>query len=321
MIVDHQWHWFPPAALSLLERRSEPPRAEYVDGRLFLELEVGLRNPMPAGHSGELDEHLGLAAAHGVDVILNSPTMFGEVLHLDSREAAELLEFNNETMAHAQREHPDRFVGMAMLPMQDTDAALEVLDSAVKHGLRAVSMLCSIDGDPIATPATLPIFARIEEHGLPIVLHPAVRSNTSSQALGLPAEIGVGWMYHTTLAAINLIESGTLDECPNLVVLHPHLGGVLPYIAGRLDRQLGAQRSVYDYLRRNFYADTANKTALPSVLRVAIDTYGLGHILFGTDYPFWPISQSLDLVKVQASAGEAQAIFANVLPGILPATR
>lgn len=318
MIIDHQWHWMSPEALKLLLGRSEPPRAELVDGKLIFEMGHGLTIPVPLDHAAELDDHLAAAAEHGIDAIFSSPTLFGEVLHLDPQEATELLEFNNRIAADAQREHPDKFIGMALLPLQDTDAALSVLNNAAKQGLRAVSMLCSIDGAPIATEATLPVFERIHELGFPVVLHPAVRSSTWDQGNGFVGEVGLGWMYHTALAAASLIDSGTLDACPDLVVLHPHLGGVLPYVAGRVDRALGEERSVYDYLRRNFYTDTGNKTRSPKVLELAIDTYGIDHVLFATDFPFGPIPPNFDYITRNASTEAANAIWSTRLPGILP---
>src|ERR1019366_7264223 len=84
----------------------------------------------------------------------------------------------NEEMARAQRELPNRFVGLAMLPMQDADAAIEALDTAILSlGLRGVCILSHIDGKPIASSETLPIYRRIAELGAPVFLHPANRSS------------------------------------------------------------------------------------------------------------------------------------------------
>jgi aminocarboxymuconate-semialdehyde decarboxylase len=318
MLVDHQWHWMPPQCLDLLKARKEPPRVDLVDDGLMFEMAPGLRIPAPGNHAAEIDEHLRLASEHGIDGIVSSPTLFGEVMHLDAGEAAEMLEFANDLAAEAQGRHADRFVGLALLPMQDSKRSLDVLDKAAAKGLRGVSMLCSIDGAPIATEATRPVFERIEELGFPVVLHPAVRSSTRENGEGFVAEVGIAWMYHTAVAAANLIDSGTLDACPELVVLHPHLGGVFPYVAGRIDRALGEDRSVYDYTRRHFYTDTGNKTRSPAVLQLAIDTYGLDRVLFATDFPFGPIAPNFEHVREFAAPEVADRIFTNALPGLDP---
>src|SRR3712207_5240249 len=124
MVVDHQWHWLSPDQLDLLKQRTSPPRVDIADGQLVFEMDAGLVIPVPATHAAALDDHMQVAADHGIDAVVSSPTLFGEVLHLDPSEAAELLELNNTIMADAQRRHPGRFFGLALLPLQDADAAL-----------------------------------------------------------------------------------------------------------------------------------------------------------------------------------------------------
>ena len=316
-VVDHQWHWVPASLLETFAKRRVAPLAESSEDGWIFQAGEGLRLPVPPGLL-DLDEQLSLASDRGIDVVVSSPVVLAEVLHLDPAEAAELLEEVNAATAAAQRQHPDRFVGLAFLPLQDTDAALRVLEAAVADGLTGISMLASIDGAPIATEATLPVFKRIAELGLPIVLHPASRSSTYTQGLGMHAELGLGWMYHTALAALNLIQSGVFDECPDLTVLHPHLGGVLPYVLGRIDRLPGEQRSLQEYLRRHFYTDVVSAT--PGALAIAVETYGPDRILFATDYPFVPIEAAFGYVGANASADLSATIFANRLPGLrLPA--
>jgi aminocarboxymuconate-semialdehyde decarboxylase len=316
MIVDHQWHWLPPELVDVLEARAKPPRAERSGDQLIVELGPGARIPVPPELAAGLDEHLRVAGEHGIDALVCSPVLPGQVFHLDPDEATELVARTNEAVARAQREHPDRFVGLAMLPLHDTPRALEVLEQAAASGLRGVSMLSSINGSPISTDRTAPVFERIEALGLPIVLHPAVRTNTSTQGLDVLSEVGLGWMYHTALAALNLITSGILDACPSLKVLHPHLGGVLPYVLGRLERmgEWGREGSLAGYMRANFYTDTVGAT--PRALQLAIDTYGLDRVSFATDYPYIPIAPGLEYVREQADEDQAQAIFGNVVPGL-----
>lgn len=319
MIIDHQWHWMDPDVFQALLRRDKPPRVE--PGGPFeyvFELADGVRVPMPPDLVLDLDERLRMAGDNGIDAVVCSPTFVAEALHLEPGEAAELLQLANSAMARAQRAHPEQLAGLAFLPLQSPDHALSVLQAAVDDGLRGVSILASIDGRPVATEETLPVFQRIAELDLPVFLHPAVRSNTSSQGRGMPAEIGIGWMYHTALAALNLIESGTLDSCPELTVVHPHLGGVLPYIRGRVDDTRRGERPLSEYLRRNFYTDTVNST--PGALEFAIAAYGLDRVLFATDYPFVPMAAGVEYVRANADEKSANAIFANRLPGLLGAS-
>jgi predicted TIM-barrel fold metal-dependent hydrolase len=126
-------------------------------------------------------------------------------------------------------------------------------------------------------------------------------------------------MAQTAVGALSLVDSGIMDACPELVVLHPHLGGVLPFVAGRVERMepqtSAAALPLTTYLRDRFYVDTVSAT--PGALDLAIQTYGLGKILFGTDYPFIPMAAG---VAYLSGRSEAEVIRANVLPRLqLPA--
>ena len=315
MIVDHQVHWLPPASLDELTRRTRLPRATRTgDGWL---VEITDDRALLAGPAmTDLEAILGLASSLGIDVLVTSPPTLAEVQHLPGPEAGDLLRGVNEQFALAQRRFPDRFVGLATLPMQDPGEALAVLDDAAGDGLRGVMMHASIEGRPIATAETLPVFERLDELGMPLVLHPAVRSQTFAVNGGVTVtEGGIFWMAHTSAAAFNLIESGTLDACPNLAVLHPHLGGVLPYLLGRLERIQNERREIpiAEYLKTRFYTDTVGRT--PGQIAMAMQAYGADRVLFGSDNPF---EQMAWMKQYVIDEGAADVVFANVLPGLLP---
>ena len=316
MIVDHQAHWFPPSFLETLRKRATWPRLVTFDGLPALEVADGAVLPVRP-ELADLDLQFASADENGIDVLVSSPITCGETSFLDPAEAAELLEELNEAVGAAQRRHPDRFVGLAMLPMQDPDRAIAVLDRAVsRDGLRGVSVLASNDGRPIATAETLPVYRRIEELDLPVVLHPAFRSSTFRGQHRSRAEAGVGWMVQTALAAVEMIDSGTLDACPGLVVVHPHLGGVLPYVAGRANRYTSiAERSLYEYLRTQFYVDTVSAT--PGALRLAVTAYGLDRVVFATDYPFIAMAPGREYVDAELDQAQRDAIYENRVPNLV----
>jgi predicted TIM-barrel fold metal-dependent hydrolase len=225
-----------------------------------------------------------------------------------------MLDRLNAEVAAAQRDYPDRFVGLAMLPMQDSHAALTVLERAIGElELRGVCVLATIEGRPVGSEETLPVFKRIEALSVPVFLHPGVRTDIRVEGPPTRSEGGIGWMAQTALAALSLVDTGILDACPELVVLHPHLGGVLPYVAGRVERMepqtSAAALPLSAYLRDRFYVDTVSAT--PGALDLAIQTYGLDKILFGTDFPFIPMAAG---VAYLSRRSEAEAIKANVLP-------
>jgi aminocarboxymuconate-semialdehyde decarboxylase len=322
-VVDHQVHWYPPSAVERLMGRSTYPKAERgPDGNYVLWLDEGISQPLMNRLAVNLDEHLAHAAAAGVDVLVLGPATMGEVFHLPADEAADLLDHVHVEYAAAQRAHPDHVVGLAALPMQEPSLALEVLDHAIGDlDLRGVSLLTTVDEKrPLITEDSLPVFARIAELGVPLFLHPGFRSATRSGTRTIREDAGLSWTYQTALTALRLVDEGVLDAVPGLVVLHPHLGGVLPYVAERIGSLGGskAKHRIEHYFRTNFYVDTA--AGNPGALRLAIEAYGADRVVFATDYPFYDMSSVRHWVEGSVAPRAAQQIYANGVPGLrLPA--
>jgi predicted TIM-barrel fold metal-dependent hydrolase len=325
MVVDHQSHWYPPAYFESLLGRSGYPRAEHGDEGGF-RLETGSGRPwdVPASFV-DLEQQVRDMDENGVDVMVLSPGAFGgDTRGFDRDEAIATMRLLNGEMARAQRLHPERMVGLAVLPMDDPEAALELLSEAVeKLGLRGVSLVSNIDGRSVADPNMLDIYRRIDALGVPLFLHPAQRSVAVQANYSPIIEMGLSWMFDTSAAALALIYSGVLDECPSLTVVHPHLGGTLPYLADRVMAQAkyvpsNAAEPLTHYLTERFYTDSVGMT--PGALSLAVDTYGADRVLFGTDYPWLGRGDGRRFVETSAP-DVAQAILeSNRVPGLLPSS-
>jgi aminocarboxymuconate-semialdehyde decarboxylase len=320
-LIDYQNHWYMESYLqSILDRAGHPRSERRPDGGyLFEPRPGGLRFPLPP-HFVDLDLQLAQMEEVGIDAVVTSASLIGEVADLELSAAKETTAFINEAAASAQRQHPGRVYGTAMLPVQDVAASIETVDRALELGLRAICMVSNAAGRPIATNETLLLYQHIEASGLPIILHPASTSVAAASGIDAVAEVGAGWMFDTTAAALTLITSGTLDACPNLQVVHPHLGGVLPFLKGRLDvtLQLWATTELAHpldhYLRQNFYVDSVSQT--PGALPLAIEYYGVDRILFASDYPWIPAAAARPYVErsAPAAADARRILFENQLP-------
>src|SRR5262249_36918021 len=196
----------------------------------------------------------------------------------------------NDALAEAHTAYPDRFVGLAMLPMQEPTLALEELERVVGlPGVRGIYAGTTVAGRELSAPEFFPIYARLEQLRWPLFLHPldlltAPRMN--------PYYLGnlVGHPFDTTVAAAYLIFGGVLDRFPHLKVCLPHAGGGLPYLSGRLDRGFKVRkecghlpRKPSAYLRRFTY-DTISHS--PAALKLLIQTVGADRVLLGSDYCF-----------------------------------
>ena len=104
-----------------------------------------------------------------------------------------------------------------------------------------------------------------------------------------------------SVAMARLVFAGYFDRVPSLKIITHHMGGMVPYFAGRVGPgldQLGARTedqdlSVHltrlkkrplDYFKM-FYADTALFGA-PGAVACGLDFFGLDHVLFASDMPF-----------------------------------
>lgn len=312
-VVDCQAHWHPRAYFEALCRRTGYPRARASgDGGYVAELAPDTSFPvMPL--LVDLDRQLEQLTAAGIDIVVSSTGAFG-VEDLPAAEAVELAALLNEESARAQQAHPGRLYCLARIPLQEPEAAVRELDRAVGElGLRGVCLPSNVAKGSIAEDRYRPVYARAEQLGVPIFLHPT-RSllEASLQRYGL--EHVVAFMFDSSIAALDLVFSGILADHPALTVVHPHVGGTLPYLAGRIDheyRKPWAMDSVLeqppsDYLRR-FYTDTVCQN--PAALRLALDFYGPEHVVFSTDYPYWSPPDELALVRATVAAGDQPAVL------------
>ena len=320
MIVDHQAHWYPPAYLeSLLGRPGYPTSIRDPTGGFVLETGPGLSWPVPTRFV-DLDLQIRDLDEHGMEAMVVSPGAFGgDTSGLASEEGLAMMGLLNRETASAQRRFPGRIAGLAVLPMHDPPAALGMLAEAIELGLRGVSVVSNVGQQSIARAETLEVFAAAADAGLPVFLHPAQRSLAVHAGYSPIIEMGLSWMFDTAAAALGLVYEGILDECEELVVVHPHLGGVIPYVADRVAAQATvvpsrARHPLRHYLTTRFYTDSVGMT--PAALRLAVDTYGVDRVLFGSDFPWLDRRDALDFVKASVEGDLGEAILANRLPAL-----
>jgi len=225
----------------------------------------------------------------GVEVHALSLT-FPMVYWADPELGVQLARVVNDAMAQAHTAHPDRFVGLATLPMQDPERAVEEVDRAARlPGIRGIYLGTNVNGRELDDPSFTPIFERAHDIGLPVFLHPL---NVVGAERLAPFYLGnlLGNPFDTAVAAAHLIFGGVLDRFPKLTVCLPHAGGALPYLVGRLDRGRKVRRELRHmkrppsaYLRRFTY-DTVSHS--PAALRYLIGLVGADRVLIGSDYCF-----------------------------------
>jgi aminocarboxymuconate-semialdehyde decarboxylase len=187
--------------------------------------------------------------------------------------------------------HPDRFLGLAMLPMQDIDAAIEELSRAVLSlGLCGAMIGDHVNGVALDSPHLRPLWKAAEELDAVIFLHQSKAPLVASRIdrYGLTNAIGNPVERTTSFAA--LVFGGVMDAFPDLKVCLAHGGGYVCFGAGRMDWawRWRPEARVYlaqppsKYLPRFYYDSITHDGA---ALRYLIDSVGLDRVVFGTDFP------------------------------------
>jgi aminocarboxymuconate-semialdehyde decarboxylase len=312
-VIDTQAHWYPRVLLDAYAESSGFPGCRHSGDTYELELLPGHWLTLPM-HFVELELQLDAMASAGVDVMVSSSASFGDVDALDLARAREVAFALNDLRAAASRSHPG-FVGLATIPWQDTAAALEVLDDAVcRLGLPGVLLHSNIDGRPVDSPHLRPVYERIAELDVPIFLHPT-KTVFEEHVRDYGLEVMLGYMYDSSIAALRLILSGLTQEL-SLTIVHPHCGGTLPYLAGRIDGSytksyaLGRALPVPpSSLIASLYTDTMCQSA--ETLTYAKDFYSVEHLLFGSDYPYFKPADSLAFVRANLDEKEAEAVLSK----------
>jgi predicted TIM-barrel fold metal-dependent hydrolase len=218
---------------------------------------------------------------------------------------AELARTANDGLAELCRQHPARFpTFIASLPMNNIDATLQEIDRAVNGlGARGIQVFTNVSGKPLSAPEFRRVFARMVEHDLPVWVHPMRGPQFSDYATEKMSEDEIwftfGWPYETTACMTRLIYSGLFDEIPKLKIISHHMGGMIPYFAGRValgfrqiffgtpDRNPRAEKlkkPPRDYYKM-LYADTALNGDVAAI-RCGYDYFGTSHCVFATDAPF-----------------------------------
>jgi aminocarboxymuconate-semialdehyde decarboxylase len=178
-----------------------------------------------------------------------------------------------------------RFFVLGTLPLPFIDESLAELDRIGREPLlRGMSLPAEWEPWRLDDASFEPIYARMAELGLVLVVHPAIAEWPAIyQDWGLAASIGLP--VGTTVASLRLILSGMLDRVPALDVIVTHLGGAIPFFFQRVAAggHGDAEHELVHYFRERVWLDSFS-SHLPA-LRCAIDTVGADRIVLGSDYP------------------------------------
>ena len=196
----------------------------------------------------------------------------------------------NDSVSAAHVQHPSRFVGLAMLPVQAPELALKELErAATLPGMRGLYLATHVNGTNLDDRRFWDIYAKAEELGWTIFLHPIDTIGRERMASYYLRNL-LGNPYDTGVAAASLVFGGVLDAFPKLEINLPHAGGTFPWLIGRLDHgtkvrpELSQMKSLPSAYLRRFTYDTIRHNA--DINTWLIRLVGADRVTLGSDYCF-----------------------------------
>ncbi len=317
--IDVHHHYVPKELLEETKRYGKTLGVELSEGRdgtIALSFSGSPRHELQAGLT-ELDRRLQVMEKGEIAIAALEANTNSLGYQLSSEQGESWCRLYNEGLKELVLKHPDRFVAMASVPMQEPVRAAKVLEHAVMElKLCGAFIGSNVNGRYYNSKDFDPIWAKAEELDVLVVMHPEhVAGSELMGPYGL--RLVCGNPADSTLSLGFIIYSGVFDRFPNLKLCALHGGGFFPYHLGRFDqgfatgtgsRVAHASSPPSAYLK-NLYFDTLvyHVDTLDYLKRKA----GSDHLLVGTDYPY-VLGDWMAVDKVEAldcSEAEKEAIL------------
>lgn len=234
----------------------------------------------------------------------------------DAAMSLDLAQMANDAYAEIRSNHPGKFYALASVPLNFPEMAVRELDRAIgKLGMNGIVLGSNIAGKPLSSPEFFPFYERVNELKVPVFIHPMSPPHMEEEDEFFLAPL-IHYPVETTLAATKMVFAGIFERFRNIALILPHLGGVLPYLKGRIDNgyrnhpscRKNISRPPSEYFKE-FYYDVLSLNV--PALRCALEFVGPEHLVLGTDYPFGPleniplIQKSLDDLCLSSEAQRA----------------
>ena len=319
MKIDTHHHFLPEAVIEYIQRHGSRLNSELIkkEGCSFIVDHTGSSFPVFREY---YDYNAKIADLNkmGVDMAILSVVPNVYYYWANASAALEIARISNDWVANFCRQHPDRFRGMADIPMQDPEAALKELRRAHEElKLNALGIAPEINDIQLDEKKFFPIYEYCAENNILLHLHPCFSTCKKELQKYYNTNL-VGNVYQTNLGLNHLLMGGVFEKFPKLKVFASHGGGYFPYQLGRLRHGYAVRQEPHENIPKspelyigNIYYDTI--THWQAALQFLVDQFGSDHVMMGTDYPFdmgdyHPVDHIREL---RLTAQERENIYSN----------
>ncbi len=225
-----------------------------------------------------------------VQVLSTIPVLFN--YFAKAEHALETSRFFNDHIAQCVEHHPNRFIGIGTVPMQDVDTAIKEMERCVTElKMPGIEIGSNINTLNLSDASFAPFWEAAEQLGCSIFVHPwEMMGEKEMQKYWLPWLVGMP--AETSRAICSMIFAGVFEKHPKLRVAFAHGGGSFPLTIGRIEHGFNVRPDLCaidnktnprDYIGK-FWIDALVHD--PKALDFIIDIMGNEKICMGSDYPF-----------------------------------
>ncbi len=257
---------------------------------------------------------------HKIDaqVISTIPVMFS--YWAKPQDALKVAQFLNDHIADIIQKYPNKFFGLATVPLQDIDLSIKELERCRTLGFKGIQIGSNVNQKNLTEQDFGAFFAACADLNMCILVHPWQMMGQEHMTrywlpwlVGMPAE--------TARAICNMIFSGVLDKHPKLRVCFAHGGGSFIPTIGRIEHgwecrpdlvAIDNPNNPRNYLGK-FWVDS--HTCDHKLLKYIIDEIGAEKIVQGSDYPF-PLGESVpgELVRTAPVSDQEKETILSTAP-------
>jgi 6-methylsalicylate decarboxylase len=243
----------------------------------------------------------------------------------DVQQSRSLARRCNEYAAQLARDNPGRFGFFAVLPLPDTDGSLREIDHALGTlGADGIGLMTSYDDRWLGDAAFAPVFEELDRRNAVVYVHPTAPPCCRSLMAYVPPNV-TEFIQDTNRAITSLMFSGSLGRLRRIRFVFSHAGGAIPMLAGRIAEISSRQPQLaalvpngVEYELRRLHYEVANSATRPAIAALT-SLVPIAQILFGSDYPIFPISMTAGgLSKGGLSGADLQAIERGNAMRLLP---
>jgi predicted TIM-barrel fold metal-dependent hydrolase len=279
MICDVHAHYIPKNFSDFMGDRFPP--------RVGVPVKAGIARHPVSDSAGDISGRLELMDAAGVEKQVLSPHRPPYLP--DETECIRAVSMLNDGYADLAHRYPERIASYVMLPLPHIDAALKEMERGLDQlGCVGVNMHISCLNRSVAETEFEPIYEEMNRRGSILFVHPSVTGICSPFITDYGYTASVGTSLEDATFVLHMIAKQIPHRYPNIKFIVPHLGGPIPMLLNRLDKQgqrdhpnLAEAPSV---TAKRFWYDTvcyASKAAFAC----ALEAFGSDHLVTGSDYP------------------------------------